>query len=344
MVTIKDVAERAEVSITTVSHVINKTRFVSDELSERVFAAMRELDYQPNILARSLRSGRTKTIGLVIPDISNLFFAEISRKIEDKGFEFGYNVILCNTDEDILKEQRYINVLISKKVDGIIFFSTGGSSGITKNLVESDLPLVVADRETLDIDADIVLIDNEKGGHDATKYLISLNHKRIACISGPSPITPSAQRIEGYKKALLEANIPFDASLLRTSNFKFEGGEEEMQYLLNLPKPPTAVFVCNDMMALGAILAIKKTGKRVPDDISIIGFDNTPLSNFIFPPLTTVSQPIKEMADLIVELLIEKIRIKENKRRDKELIPEFGKYILDTELIIRESCKANQQI
>jgi LacI family transcriptional regulator len=340
MVTIKDVAVRAEVSITTVSHVINKTRFVSDELSERVFAAMRELDYQPNILARSLRSGRTKTIGLVIPDISNLFFAEISRKIEDKGFEFGYNVILCNTDEDILKEQRYINVLISKKVDGIIFFSTGGSSGITKNLIESDLPLVVADRETLDIDADVVLIDNEKGGYDATKYLTSLNHKRIACISGPSPITPSAQRVEGYKKALFEANIPFDSSLLRMSNFRFEGGENEMQDLMNLSDPPTAVFVCNDMMALGAILAIKKNGKSVPDDISIIGFDNTPLSNFIFPPLTTVSQPIKEMSDLIVELLIEKIRIKENRRRDKDLLPEYGKYILDTELIIRESCIA----
>jgi LacI family transcriptional regulator len=340
MVTIKDVADKAEVSITTVSHVINKTRFVSDELSQRVFLAMRELDYQPNILARSLRSGRTKTIGLVIPDISNLFFAEISRKIEDKGFEFGYNVILCNTDEDILKEQRYINVLISKKVDGIIFFSTGGSSGITKNLIDSDLPLVVADRETLDIDADVVLIDNEKGGYEATRYLLSLNHKRIACISGPSPITPSAQRVEGYKKALIEANIPFDPSLLRMSNFRFEGGEEEMQNLMNLSDPPTAVFVCNDMMALGAILAIKKTGKRVPDEISIIGFDNTPLSNFIFPPLTTVSQPIKEMADLIVELLIEKIRIKENRRRDKDLLPKYGKYILDTELIIRESCIA----
>lgn len=338
MITIKEVAERAEVSITTVSHVINKTRFVSDELSQRVFTAMRELDYQPNILARSLRSGRTKTIGLVIPDISNLFFAEISRKIEDKGFEFGYNVILCNTDEDILKEQRYINVLISKQVDGIIFFSTGGSSGITRNLIESNLPLVVADRETLDIDADVVLIDNEKGGYDATKYLISLNHKRIACISGPSPITPSAQRVEGYKRALQEANIPFDKSLLRTSNFKFEGGEEEMLKLMNLPVPPTAVFVCNDMMALGAILAIRKVGKKVPDEISIVGFDNTPLSNFICPPLTTVSQPIKKMADLIVELLIEKIRIKENRKREKELIPEYGKYILDTELIIRESC------
>lgn len=339
MITIKEVAEKARVSITTVSHVINQTRFVSEELSDRVYSAMRELDYQPNILARSLRSGRTKTIGLVIPDISNLFFAEISRKIEDKGFELGYNVILCNTDEDISKEQRYINVLISKQVDGIIFFSTCGSSGITKNLIESELPLVVADRETVGIDADVVLIDNEKGGFEATRYLISLGHKKVACISGPSLITPSAQRVAGYMEALREADIPFNEAFLRMGNFRFEGGKAEMIKLLTLPNPPTAVFVCNDMMAVGAILAINSSGKRVPGDFSIVGFDNTTLSNFIYPPLTTVSQPIREMADLIVELLIEKINIKENQKRDKELLPVYKKIVLDTKLVIRESCK-----
>jgi LacI family transcriptional regulator len=339
MAIIKDVAKKAGVSITTVSHVINQTRYVSDELTQKVHHAMMELNFQPNILARSLRIGRTKTIGLVIPDISNPFFAEISRKIEDKGFELGYNVILCNTDEDLIKEQRYINVLIAKQVDGIIFFSTGGSSGISSYLHDSELPLVVADRETEGFDTDVVLVDNQKGGYEATNYLISLNHRRIACISGPSLISPSAHRVEGYKKALQDANLPFDETLLRMGNFRFDGGEKEMRELLNLSNPPTAVFICNDMMALGAILEIKLQGKDVPGDFSIIGFDNSPLSKYVHPPLTTISQPMKKMAELVVELLIEKIMIKENQKRDKDVIPEYKKYVLEPELLIRDSCK-----
>jgi len=339
MVTIKDVAERAKVSITTVSHVINKTRYVSDELTERVFQAMEELNYRPNTLARSLRSGRTRTIGLVIPDISNLFFAEISRKIEDKGFEFGYSVILCNTDDDLSKEDSYINVLLEKQVDGIIFISAGGSEANLNKPLDFGIPVVVADRDVSGARSDVVLLDNRKGGYDAVKYLIEMNHRRIGCISGPSKVTPSAQRLEGYKEALLDQSISIDNSLIEPGDFRFESGEQAMRKLLSLGDPPTAVFACNDMMALGAMRAINDFRKKIPGDISIIGFDNIPISKSVYPALTTMAQPIKEMADLVVELLIERIKFQQIQKRTKEGEPEYQRIILKADLIQRESCR-----
>ncbi len=337
MATIKDVAERAGVSITTVSHVINQTRYVSEELTQKVYDAMQALDYRPNIVARSLRSGRTRTIGLMIPDISNAFFAEISRKIEDKGFEFGYNMILCNTDESPEKEERYIDVLVAKQVDGLIFMSAGDSGGFQKNPYRNEIPVVIADREVEGIESDVVLIDNFAGGFKATEYLISQGHKRIGCISGPSPIRPSAHRVDGYKSALSAAGISFDPDLLKVGDFRFEGGEHWMNTLLNLQNPPTAVFACNDMMALGALRAIKNAGLQVPEDISLVGFDNTPLASLVSPQLTTVSQPMKELADLAVELLIEKINLKEKLKHNKDLKPEFMRIVLEPELVVRDS-------
>ena len=340
MATIKDVAERAGVSITTVSHVINRTRYVSEELTQKVYDAMRAMNYRPNILARSLRSGRSRTIGLIIPDISNPFFAEISRKIEDKGFEFGYNLILCNTDESPEKEERYVDVLIAKQVDGLIFISAGDSGGFQKNPYRDDIPVVIADREVEGIESDVVLIDNFNGGFKAAEYLVSLNHNRIGCISGPSPIRPSAQRVEGYRSALTAAGISFDPGLIQVGDFRFEGGENGMAALLDLADPPTAVFACNDMMALGAMRVIKNAGLRVPEDISLIGFDNTPLASLVFPQLTTISQPIQAMADLSVELLIEKIELKKERKHNKNLEPEFKRIVLDPDLIVRGSTLA----
>ncbi len=338
MATIKDVARHAGVSITTVSHVINGTRFVSEKLTQRVFDAMKDLKYSPNIIARSLRSGKTKTIGLVVPDILNPYFAEFSREIEDKGFEHGYNVILCNTDENLAKEEQYVNGLISKQVDGLIFFSSGVYKSFKDNPNKDDIPIVVTDRESEGVTSDVVLIDNFKGGYEATRYLISIGHRRIACISGPSLIRPSAQRVDGYLQALDEAGIPFDEELLMMGDFRYNGGEEQMAALLELPEQPTAIFACNDMMAIGATRAIRDAGFNVPDDYSVVGFDNTPLSRYVFPQLTTIGQPVKEMADLAIELLIEKIKIKEDQKRKKDLQPEYKRIVLDTTLIIRESC------
>jgi len=338
MTNIKDVAEKAGVSITTVSHVINETRYVSDDLKTRVQNAMTDLNYRPNTLARSLRSGRSRTIGLVIPDISNLFFADISRKIEDNGFEYGYSVILCNTDDDREKERRYINVLLEKQVDGIIFISVGAVKDNIFKIMDINIPIVVADRDISSLTSDVVLIDNFEGGYKATDYLISLDHKRIGCITGPSLMTPSALRVEGYKDALNNAGILIDESLICQGDFHYEGGRICMQQLLNNPEPPTAIFVCNDMMALGAYRAIYECGKRIPDDISLVGFDNIPFSQTAFPALTTMAQPIADMAKTAVNLLVERIRIMQYmKHNSHSIAPEYKRVILNARLIERES-------
>jgi len=339
MANIIDVAEKADVSITTVSHVINKTRYVSKELTERVKKAMEELDYQPNSLARGLRSGKTRTIGLIIPDISNQYFAEISRKVEDNGFVHGYSVILCNSDDDYLKERNYLDVLIAKQVDGIVFISAGENSENLEKAQSSHIPTVVVDRDIKNINSDVVMVDNRRGGYIATEYLVSLGHRKIACITGPSLTNPSAERIEGYKQALSNGGIKINQNYIRVGDYRFTSGEKAMRELLMLEQPPTAVFTCNDMMALGAYRAINDIGLKIPDDISIIGFDNIPFSQAVYPNLTTIQQPIQKIAQLVIEMLIEKIKLKNRRSEERSEKPEYNRIYLDTELIIRNSCK-----
>ena len=340
MANMKDVAKRAGVSITTVSHVINKTRYVSDELTECVYKAMAELDYHPNLVAGSLRSGRTRTIGLIIPDITNPFFSEISRKIEDSGFEHGYSVIVCNTDDDFTKEKSYIDVLIAKQVDGIVFISAGDEPENLKKPIESEVPIVVVDRDIKDIHTNVVLVDNLDGGYEATRYLIGLGHKRIGFISGPAGVRGSALRFEGYRKALDEAGLDFDESIIGQGDYRYKGGGDAMQTILQNPPYPTAVFASNDVMALGAVRKIFDHGMKVPEDISVIGFDNIPLSNIAYPSLTTMAQPAREMSAIIMKLLIQDIKYLEQRHRKQGEKPEFQKVILKSKLIERDSCRS----
>jgi len=331
MTTMKDVAKRAGVSVTTVSHVINETRFVSDELQRRVFDAMEELHYRPNILARSLRRGETRTIGLIVPDNSNPFFAEVARTVEDIGFENGYSVILCNTDGDLEKEKVYIDVLIAKQVDGAVFIAAGSRQEHLSELTAQGLPVVVVDRDIPQTLADVVLVNNEQGGYEATRHLIELGHQRIGCIAGPSELTPSAARIHGYRRALEENDLPYREELIISGDFRYDGGETTMEKLLSLSAPPTAVFVCNDIMAIGALRAIKRAQMQVPADLSIIGFDNIPITSATSPALTTVAQPITELGVRSMNLLLSRIR---NTRPSGD----YERIILETELTIRDSC------
>lgn len=330
MAKMKDVAEAAGVSVTTVSHVINETRYVSDELRARVLKAMEELNYHPNILARSLRRGKTHTIALIVPDNSNPFFAEIARVAEMIGFENDYSVILCNSNKSVEREAAYLDVLIAKKVDGVIFIAAGSPQEHLQELAREGIPVVVADRDVPQTLADVVLVDHEQGGYDATKYLISLGHRRIACIAGPSPLTPSADRVRGYKRALAEAHIPFDEQLVVPSTESYIGGEIAMTQLLNLDEPPTAVFAYNDVNAIGALRAIANAGLRVPQDISIVGFDDIPLASAVVPSLTTIAQPIAELGTLATELLISRIRGSNTSSGQR--------IMLETRLVVRESC------
>ena len=328
MATIKDVAEHAGVSPTTVSHVLNETRYVSPELVTRVWEAVEDLKYQPNAVARSLRRKQTHTLGMIIPDNSNPFFAEVARGIEDLCFDLGYNVILCNSDQDRDKEQTYIDLLTEKRVDGIVFVAAGGHAEHLQSVLERGVPVVVVDRELQDIQCDRVLTDNWSGGRQATEHFIERGHKRIACIAGPSDLTPSWERVRGYREALEAAGLPFDKQLIRRGDFRAPSGYTAMQELLALPKPPTAVFVCNDLMAIGAMRAISEQGLGIPGDVAVVGFDDIALASYTNPRLTTVAQPRQEMGRLAAELLIERVR--DNDRP-------FQRQLLETRLIIRQS-------
>jgi LacI family transcriptional regulator len=331
MSTMKDVAEEAKVSITTVSHVINGTRYVSEELSGRVEKAMEKLKYRPNILARGLKLGKTNTIGLIVPDNSNPYFAEIARVIEDIGFDSGYSVILCNSDGDIDKEISYVDVLTAKQVDGIIFIASSSQADHLSFLTGGEVPIVVADRETPNLDVDCVLVDNFSAGYDAAKFLLGLGHRRIGCITGPSNVTPSADRVDGYRRALADHGLQEDSRLIVKGDFQFEGGKRAMQELIELSARPTAVFVCNDVMAIAGMGVAHSMGLSIPEDLSIVGFDNIRQSSVTWPPMTTVAQPIEELARTSTELLLQG---RSSPRADAK-----KRIVLQTKMIVRGSCR-----
>lgn len=329
LATIREVAQKAGVSYATVSHVINNTRFVSEETRARVQEAMAELNYRPNAVARSLRSGKTNTIGLILPDSSNPYFAEIGRAIEEEAFGLGYSIILCNMELDPDREILYIDVLLKKQVDGIIFVATGDYLPHLALLREQNIPVVMIDRHLPDQEVDTVSTDNYQGGCLATQHLLSLGHRRIACITGPSSqITPSGNRLKGYRQALEDARVDYDEQIVCLGDFHPRSGFEITQKLFQLPQPPTAIFACNDLMALGALRAANQAGLRVPQELSIVGFDNIDLANFINPPLTTVSQEQEHLGIWATRTLVRRIT-------DRQ-IP-YVQEVLPTRLVVRES-------
>jgi LacI family transcriptional regulator len=328
MTTIREVAESAGVSYATVSHVINNTRLVSPETRERVLAAMAALNYRPNALARSLRQGKTNTLGLVLPDSANPFFAEISRSIEDEAFKKGYSVFLCNTELDTQRELFYVDVLSKKQVDGIVFVAAGDQADSLDFLVSRNMPVVMIDRNVPNVEVDAVLSDNQLGGYLATHHLIELGHRRIACISGPSSITPSSERIIGYRKALEEAGIPYDENLVIRGDYHAQSGMEITHSILKMEPRPSAIFALNDLMALGALRAAAEAGYSVPRDLAVVGYDDLEITHFTNPPLTTIAQPKKEIGAQAIHLLVE--RISQKNRPPTRLV-------LSPELIVRRS-------
>jgi len=329
MTTVKDVARRAGVSTATVSHVINETRFVSAELRARVHQAMKELDYRPNAIARSLRRKKTQNIGMVVPDIAYPFLAEVAKGVEDMGFELGYTAILCESSGNLEKEAACISLLREKQVDGIVFIAAGESYSHVQRLIEQGVPVVVCDRELPGVEVDTVIADNVGSGTQATEHLIRLGHRRIGCIAGPRELCISNRRGDGYKRALKEHGIPVDKDLIVRGDFRCRGGYEAMRELLALDERPTAVFACNDLMAMGAICAASRRRLKIPEDIAIIGCDDISLAAFTNPSLTTVAQPKHEMGAVAVDMLVGRIA-------DRSESP--TKRALPTELVIRDSC------
>ena len=329
MPTIRDVAQRAGVSITTVSHVVNGTRPVSAIGMARVLEAIDELGYQPNAVARSLRMSETRMFGMIVPDNSNPYFAEVARSIEDAAFELGYSVILCNSDEDAAKEQAYLDLLIEKRVDGIAFVATGRRADGLDQVRLRNMPVVIVDREIEGGTWASVLVHNSRGGREAVTHLLKLGHRRIGCISGPHGLGPSSERVRGYRDALRKAGIPADPRWLVEGDFHAEGGYRTMCELLERDDALTAVFACNDMMAVGALRAIHEQGRRVPQDIALVGFDDIALASYTQPALTTIAQPYRELGRRVAQLLAKGER---GERAACERIR------LEPELVVRASC------
>jgi LacI family transcriptional regulator len=327
-VTIEDVAERAGCSVSTVSRVVNHTSYVTPELTERVWAAVEELDYRPSAIARSLRGKHTRTLGMIVPDSSNPFFAEISWGIEDVCFKRGYSVILCNSDQDSAKERAYIDMLTEKWADGIVFVAAGSHADYLQAVSQKKAPVVVVDRELEAIECDCVLTDNWSGGQQATDHLIEQGHERIACITGPSDVTPSRDRVHGYEGALTAAGLEVRTEFIRRGDFHPPSGYCLARELLSLPRPPTAIFACNDLMALGVIRAANELGLSIPQEVAIVGFDNIALASYSSPPLTTVAQQTRYMGQLAARLLIDRI---DNRKRPPK------RHVLETKLVVRQS-------
>ena len=240
VITIKDIANRAGVSVATVSYVVNQTRYVSPERTQRVMLAIEELGYSPNAIARSLRQKNTRMIGLIVPDSSNPFFAEIAKGVEDAGYERGYSVILCNSNASIERELVYLDLLRSKRVDGIIFIATTPHVEQIRPFVKAGIPVVVFYRDIHDLDIDTFCIDNTRAGYIATRHLIDLGHRQIACIQPASAETPSGLRVEGYKQAMRESGLAWEDALLPRGDNLVNGGKEAAQALVKSGCPFSA--------------------------------------------------------------------------------------------------------
>lgn len=335
MITIKDIAKEANVSITTVSFILNgKHENASKETIERVLSIAKKYNYQPNQIAVGLVTKKTKTIGLIIPDIQNIFFAEVAKHVDSEVTRLGYNVILCNTNGKTEEDLKYINLLIRRGIDGLIISpstdlsETKQHEKMINTLNKMPIPFVCLDRWLEGLESSRVSIDHCQGGYLATKHLIKQGHRKIACLTGPLNVHNSRRRLSGYQKALKESNIIFDENLIYEGDYRFESGYLIGKEILN--KDVTAAFISNDFMCYGFYKAARELNKKIPDDISVVGFDDLFFSNMLDVPLTTIKQPVEMIAVAAAQMLLE--QIKSNNKVSKNI-----KY--QPELIIRKSVK-----
>lgn len=332
MATIKDVAKMAGVSTTTVSHVMNKTRFVAKETEKMVLEAIKTLNYSPSAVARSLKINTTKSIGMIVTTSQAPYFAEIIQSVEEYCYRQGYSLFLCNTQNDEAKIRNYLEMLVKKRVDGLLVMCSEYSDD-TQALFRhfTDIPKVVMDwSHNVSDGCDILLDNSEMGGYLATRYLIENGHRDIGIITGMLSKEISLSRLQGFQQAMAEANLVVQKAWVKEGFFNPEDGYEMMMEMLNSKHYPTAVFCCNDMMALGAMSAISEKGLSVPDDISIVGYDDIHSSRFFSPPLTTICQPKKCLGEQAMMRLFERINHQDVDHRVIELHPT---------LVVRKSVK-----
>lgn len=337
MATIRDVARAAGVSISTVSAILNGTARVSEKLTKRVWQAIEATQYSPDGVARSLRLGRTSSIGLVVGDISNPFFTSLAKAVESRASEAGYLVIVANTDEQQDRELKLLKLLREQRVAGIILAPAGqGVEYFSALSLLRNSPAVLIDRHLPDAGFESVIVDNVAAAKMATDYLVRLNHRRIAIVLGKQHLWTTEQRLQGFHESLAAAGISPDPVLEISANSRIESAYDAVQHLLNLPNRPTAIFAANNLMMLGAIEAIMDMGFRCPEDISLAGIDDFPWISAIRPQLTTVAQPIKELGRVAVERLLDQIQSR--KSEDVEQDCDRKVSVLSPRLFIRDSC------
>ncbi|PSW05212.1 substrate-binding domain-containing protein [Photobacterium lipolyticum] len=332
MATIKDVAKHAGVSTSTVSHVLNKTRFVSEEISQRVLAAVETLNYAPSALARSLKVNHTRTFGMLVTTSTNPFFGEVVKGVERRCYEQGYNLILCNTEGDLERMHSNLDTLLQKRVDGLLLMCSE-VEGQAFDLFSrhQPVPTVVMDWGPMDFPSDKIQDNSHHGGYLATRHLIAKGHKKIGCLTGPLDKLSAQQRLSGFIQAMEESGLTINKNWIISGKFECEGGEKAFEELYSKGPLPSALFVCNDMMAMGVINTASKKGISVPDDISIVGYDDIKLAQYITPSLTTIHQPKHRLGQQAVDTLLDKIK---TKRVSNQVIQ------LEPTLVERDSVKA----
>lgn len=303
-ITIYDVAREANVSMATVSRVVNGNPNVKPTTRKKVLEAIDRLGYRPNAVARGLASKKTTTVGVIIPDISSIFYSELARGIEDIATMYKYNIILSNSDQNMEKELHLLNTMLGKQVDGIVFMGGNITDEHVAEFKRSPVPIVLAASVEEQEETPSVAIDYEQAIYDAVKLLVDKGHTDIAFVSGPmaEPINRS-KKLQGYKRALEEANLPFNEQFVAEGDYTYDSGLEALQHLMSLDKKPTAILSATDEMALGIIHAAQDQGLSIPEDLDIIGFDNTRLSLMVRPQLSTVVQPTYDIGAVAMRLL-----------------------------------------
>ena len=331
MATIQDVANRAGVSTATVSHVLNNTRYVSAETREAVLKAIRELHYYPSAVARSLSTQETRTIGMMVSDITNIFFGEIVRGVVDVISPLDYQLILCTTEDEVAREEQYFDLLLSRRVDGLIAAATSRKWTPLQVVESQHIPVVFVDKRFEGMKGPFVGADNTGGAYTAVSHLIADGHTRIAVVAGLAGMSSMEERVEGYRRALQERGLPIDESLIVYGPLSVEGGQAATKRLLTSPDPPQAIFSNNNLLTLGTLLAIKDLGLRCPDDVALACFDDHPWAAVASPAPTVVRQPDYEIGRTAAGLLM---RMLAGESLAEEQI------LFKPELIVRESCRS----
>jgi LacI family transcriptional regulator len=330
MATIKDIAKLAKASTSTVSHVLNKTRFVSPEITERVNAAAQSLNYAPSALARSLKVNHTRTFGMLVTTSTNPFFGEVVKGVERRCYEKGYTLILCNTEGDSERMKSNLDTLLQKRVDGLLLMcSDFKEESFDLFARHQQVPTVVMDWGPIGFSSDKIQDNSHHGGYLATKHLIEQGHTEIGCLTGPLDKLPAQQRLSGFVQAMEESKLTINKEWICEGDFDCEGGVTAFK-TLQQSRLPTALFISNDMMAMGVINQAHKQGIHVPDDLSIVGYDDVKIAKFITPSLTTIHQPKHRLGQMAVDTLLERIQTKEESNRVIQLEPT---------LVIRDSVK-----